>query len=102
MSYCSFAKGESDVYLWGRDLLGCWICQSCRLAPELIGGFYKADAFVSLKEVKAHLEAHQAAGHLVPDYAFERIEREMKVEAFSRKHGKTMRSSLRSVEDHER
>lgn len=94
MSYCRFGK-DSNIYLY-RDVLGCWICCSCPLSPELIDGIgiHKSIALVSLEEVKAHLEAHQEAGHLVPDYAFERIEREMKVEAFRCKRRRTMRSSV--------
>ena len=65
-------------------------------------GFHKSIALVSLKEVKAHLEAHQEAGHLVPDYAFERIEREMKVETVRRKHRIRMRSSFCLNRKHDR
>jgi len=72
------------------------MCCSCRLNPELIDGigFHHSSAFWSLEETKAHLEAHQEAGHLVPNYAFERIERELKVEAFRRKRRRMMRSSI--------
>ena len=57
-------------------------------------GFRHSFALISLEEVKVHLEAHQKAGHLVPDYALERIEREMKVETFRRKRRRMMRSSV--------
>ena len=94
MSYCRFGK-DSNVYLYptfGKT----WVCCNCRLSTELIEGigFHHSFALVSLEGVKAHLEAHLEAGHLVPDYAFERVAREMKVEAFRHKRRRTMRRSV--------
>ena len=105
MSYCRFGE-NSNVYLC-KDILGCWICYSCRLAPEVMEGipFHRSIALVSLEEVKAHLEAHQEAGHLVPDYDFERVERElakeMKLEPIRYERKRKMRQSiLKGKSDH--
>ena len=71
MSYCRFSE-ESNVYLYphvdgGHHCCGCYL-------QRHTGEFVMLD---TLEEVKAHLETHVAAGHRVPQHAFNRVEREL-------------------------
>ena len=69
MSYCRFSEG--DIYLYASTA-GGWECCGCCLQDGL--RFVHLD---SLEEVKAHLEAHIAAGHDVPERALRRVSREL-------------------------
>ena len=64
MAYARFGD-NSDVYVYstGADL----ICQRCCLGPEF--SFYAETTAAMI----AHLEAHQAAGHKVPDDTIPRL-----------------------------
>ena len=73
MSYCRFSDG--DVYMYPH-INGVIQCCSCRLSP--IGkGWFADDNFKSPKEALAHLEAHIAVGHDVPQDAIERLREEI-------------------------
>ena len=71
MSYCRFGE-DSDVYMLANLFCGVTCC-SCRLNP-MEGGFWNASqGFLSPQEALEHLQEHKAAGHLVPQYAIERL-----------------------------
>jgi hypothetical protein len=72
MAYCRFSEG--DVHLV-QSASGRWACNSCRLHPET-----KTRYFESLRLISIHLEAHRAAGHTVPQIAFERVRAELQAE----------------------
>lgn len=77
MSYCRFGSG--DVYLY-HDVGGYLCCCACRFHKETIRG-YRAFGNVELKsrtQALQHLHVHRRAGHRVPQYAFERLEREIR------------------------
>jgi len=68
MSYVRFSK-ESDVYMYWHvdgyvDCCGCSISESWALH--------------SFKDALKHLHEHRKRGDKVPDYAIERIQREIK------------------------
>lgn len=60
MSYVRWSE-QSDVYVFLAD--GHLECCGCDLGDEW--------AFYSTDDMLAHLRAHQAAGHTVPQYAFD-------------------------------
>ena len=68
MSYCRFSE-DSDVYLYPH-VYGNYQCCACKLG--------EMDILLTLEEVLKHLQAHRNAGHKVPEYAFERVEAEIK------------------------
>jgi hypothetical protein len=70
VSYCRFGD-DSDVYLYPGD--GDWECCGCRISVGDDG----RTRLESLPAVLAHLEAHRAAGHKVPDHAFSRVRHEL-------------------------
>lgn len=92
MSYVRFSA-HSDVYLFGttdssgRNVIECCGCQFCKTGPwpgpepePLIngkGGFtWVLEAYPTFSDSLAalrHLDAHKAAGHKVPDYAYAAI-----------------------------
>lgn len=97
MSYCRFSSG--DVYMYSH--VGGFIeCCACSLAPKEMSnigdladalGLTKDDVpelfddfemnsslqFNTRTEALDHLQAHRDAGHKVPEYAFERIRKEL-------------------------
>ena len=63
MSYCRFGD-NSDVYVYcSRE--DVYVCCACSLD--------KLWEHVTPSEVITHLELHVAAGHQVPQYAFDRL-----------------------------
>lgn len=74
MSYCRFSPEESDVYVFGTvATAGEKIeCCGCRLVSD-----EPAYPLLDAPEMLKHLEAHRQAGHLVPEYAMERLRREI-------------------------
>lgn len=98
MSYCRFGSG--DVYMY--EHVGGFIeCCTCSLAPlekqnmsglaEFLGlsrdlhpeMFEDFDSHASLEfnsrtSALEHLQSHRDAGHVVPEYAFERLRQELK------------------------
>jgi hypothetical protein len=66
MSYARFGEKECDVYVF-LHTGGFLSCCGCWLEPEW------DPAFATTAEMIAHLEAHKAAGHLVPDYTFDEL-----------------------------
>lgn len=83
MSYCRWGP-DSDVYVYATERVikddrveTWWVCAGCELFadnPSIgIGPIYAP----TLDALRDHLQRHRAAGHKVPDAAFERIDREM-------------------------
>src|SRR3954470_9120399 len=71
MSYCRFGS-DSSVYVYAgsyeldeRELM-YWDCCGCSLTDN-----FKAD---NPSEMITHLMRHREAGHMVPDYAIERLQ----------------------------
>lgn len=62
MSYVRFGEDESDVYVY-LDCDGYLCCCACRLG--------EAWQHYSTEACLAHLDAHRAAGHCVPDHCIE-------------------------------
>jgi hypothetical protein len=76
MSYCRFGWDRSNVYVYASDeALHCCGC-ALKIPARDKWGDFNTRAF---SEMIAHLEAHQAAGHNVPQYAFDRLRHEMKL-----------------------
>ncbi len=71
MSYCRFSSGFSDVYVIGSTYEDtdqpCWVC-FCEDNPVYVA---------TKEEMIKHLEQHVANGIRVPDYAFNRLRREI-------------------------
>jgi len=79
MSYARFSEG--DVYVWAASSSE-YHCQCCRLMPRdiksVVGGYMHGDTVAgSPAEMLAHLKAHRAAGHSVPDRALSRLQAEV-------------------------
>lgn len=72
MSYCRIGP-DSDIYVI-RTLAGHWECVSCTVVQPL--GLHSATIF-TLKALKRHVAHHKAMGHKVPDYAVQRIDKEL-------------------------
>jgi hypothetical protein len=70
MSICS-KSDDSDVYLFGRS--EGFYCHRCTVSDA--ADVCLPDALAAL----AHLENHRAAGDLVPDKAFDRLQAEASV-----------------------
>jgi len=75
MSYCRW--GEGDVYMYGDvgDLIICCACSFNK--PKDDKSFSNDNGFATPKEALQHLYAHRHAGHVVPEYAIERLKEEM-------------------------
>lgn len=70
MSYCRFSEG--DVYMYpSEEGIECCLCL---LAPPWLTLQTERDAL-------AHLLAHRAAGHTVPQHAIDRLQEELKLSA---------------------
>jgi hypothetical protein len=79
VSYARFGWDDSDVYVFcSREALECCGCilqqREAVDAPGSILGWYLREAgehieqrFTTTAGMIAHLEAHRAAGHVVPD-----------------------------------
>ena len=68
MSYCRFGD-DSDVYLFhSEDIIKCMCC-------SLEG--YDGTEFIFRRDVIRHLRKHQSWDHKVPEYVFQRLEREL-------------------------
>ena len=103
MSYCRSGGPDSDVYLIGcRYALECfgggWRLEGTAPVHERgefptyeatdegivePGGIHEEEltfSTASRGEMITHLEAHRAAGHKVPEYAFDRLRREIETE----------------------
>lgn len=76
MSYCRWGP-DSDVYVYVTERVvkeeteHYWVCCMCKLHQE--GNIYAPN----LASLRQHLEHHREQGDKVPDYAFERIDREI-------------------------
>lgn len=73
MSYARFSE-DSDVYVFLRDLgLECCSCTFAVLAEMRSANVTMSLNFLAhnTDDMLAHLDQHRAAGHVVPDYAYE-------------------------------
>ena len=100
MSYCRFSSG--DVYMYSH-VAGFIECCACSLAPTepanmgdlaAVLGVEQSEApelfedfemngslqFNTRSEALTHLQQHRDAGHKVPEYAFERLRKELEEE----------------------
>lgn len=68
MSYCRWGE-DSDVYVYHSD---GYVCSSCKMAE---GKDIRLETPIQLL---AHLVRHRKEGHLVPDAAIERLQRDVK------------------------
>lgn len=74
MSYCRMNGQDSDVYvIRTMDDLQCLGCKLDRRSGDNRGIFRTTGEMGMIR----HLETHRAAGHRVPDRAFERLYREV-------------------------
>lgn len=79
MSYTRFGD-DSDVYVF-LAVDGQLECCGCKLKPE-------SESFYSTARMIEHLDVHRAAGHAVPDYAYERLREEaVGIDEFIREGG---------------
>lgn len=67
MSYARFGWDDSDVYVF-LCCFGYLECCACRI----VGGWKSFEALTTEKML-AHLEAHRALGHCVPEETFEEL-----------------------------
>lgn len=76
MSYCRKDGLSSDVYVIptgdGKGVMG-WECLSCNLAPEGKRWYF----CYTRQEILKHLEQHRISGDRVPEYATDRLKREI-------------------------
>ena len=76
-------KVGERIYLHDGDILmylldnGKLYCYACLLRRRDIFGFLKQTKLGSKEEALKHLKEHIKAGHDVPKYAIERLEREI-------------------------
>ena len=81
MAFAKWGWGNSDVYLFGGytgqppDEIHVITCCGCLLAREDEDDWLMGPSldFGTKAEILAHLAAHRAAGHVVPESAIERI-----------------------------
>jgi len=69
MSYCK-KSADSDLYVYCDG--GFYHCCGCELTPSP-----ECCELSTLEELRDHLWAHRSAGHLVPQRAIDRVEREL-------------------------
>ena len=69
MSYCRFTRGVSDLYIINTSY-GVIQCLGCPLHGSV--------SIETRTEMIAHVKEHIEAGHLVPPYVLQRLERELK------------------------
>ena len=85
MSYARFGSDGSDVYVYASSR-GIECCGCCLIPRHWvddpaspIGGYLRKDdptqteTYSSNAAAIAHMEAHRAAGHVVPEQVFERL-----------------------------
>jgi len=70
MSYCR-RSSHSDVYLY-PSACGRIVCCACSLGSVSA----MSVEFDTAADALRHLQAHVAAGQMVPDYAIERLQKE--------------------------
>lgn len=82
MSYCRFSK-DSDVYLYPGAL--SIVCCGCRInsrpdwyVRDSVDGWYPDWHLFARSEAIVHLNKHRSAGHMVPQYAIDRLLEEIK------------------------
>lgn len=100
MSYCRFSSGDVYMYSHAGGFVECCVCLLAPVEPsnmsdlaevldmdkeehpELFEDFDMNGSlqFNTRTEALEHLEAHRAAGHKVPEYAFERLRKELEEE----------------------
>jgi len=85
MRYCRFWWDGSDVYVFENtddqiECCACLLCPSDR--PENLMGV-ESFRCKTAAEMIVHLEQHRAAGHTVPDYAIEELNKKATLEAAS-------------------
>jgi len=68
MAYCRWTS-DSDIYMYGSNRAD-FECCGCMLSEEV--GWVRNDP----QETIDHLKEHQQAGHKVPEYMFEFLEKE--------------------------
>jgi hypothetical protein len=72
MAYARFGAEGSDVYLWPGDI--GYVCDLCAIALKEAG---RSRTYMEHpEEAIAHLEQHRAAGHVVPESAFNELREE--------------------------
>lgn len=72
MSYCRVEPGVSDVYVYHSDV---YVCGSCKMART--DDWEPANILLETPvQMLAHLTRHRVSGHLVPDAAIERLQRD--------------------------
>ena len=89
MSYVRFGSDGSEVYVFessaGIECCGCWLQEREWVddpdRPIFKGYFRNVGetvpyVFGTPAEMIAHLDAHRAAGHVVPEYVFEALREE--------------------------
>lgn len=77
MSYARMGADGSDVYVYVSQISNgdpVWVCCFCRLM--LADNGFDREWFPSEDKMVAHLLEHRAAGHTVPQYAIDRLQRE--------------------------
>lgn len=97
MSYCRFSSGDVYMYPHAAGFIECCACSFAPTEPANMGDLAAAlgleesdtpelyqdfDMYGSLQfntrsEALAHLQQHRDAGHKVPEYAFERMKKEI-------------------------
>jgi hypothetical protein len=77
VSYARWGAEGSEVYVFAHSG-GHFCCMGCRLLPADSEGYYDDDFTRATRtEMIAHLEAHRAVGHAVPESALERLHKEV-------------------------
>ena len=78
MAYCRLGSGDAYIYHHVGNRKGKFIiCQSCALSKVDSNGWPKDATFNNREDVLMHMHRHRDAGHVIPSYAFERIEQEI-------------------------
>lgn len=97
MSYCRFSSGDVYMYSHVGGFIECCACSLAPVEPTNMSGLAAAlglnreDSpelfedfdmngslqFDTRSEALAHLTAHREAGHKVPEYAFELLNKEL-------------------------
>lgn len=76
MSYCRVSP-NSDVYMYDSGY-GKIDCDWCDLTERKAPGFFPPTVtLTSREEAMNHLLEHRKAGHLVPQYAIDRLQNEI-------------------------
>ena len=110
MSYCRHSfyrsgdeedKSQSDVYMYEHvdDFIECCGCILSPLPNSDEGNV--SIQFVSKRAALAHLWQHRLAGHIVPQYAFDRLEDEISEEEWeeSKRRNKEWHEEIAMMKD---